>query len=496
MKRFMRLGAIMILVAAFAGVLSFGGSAGAADDATNPYFDSLTPAPYTTVPTGPVLIGAHVYSDAALSDVKLSLGGAQIEDIGSATDQSLAVSQQRVLTHGVYTATVVATDADGKIFKAQWDFVVSDNAQETEWFNGDGTPKADQINATMRSLVQAFRWHLYGLSWDGANHPDLPSHVGLSGTGEPLSPWVTGTTFDQSATTATLKSLVEAFRWHFWGISWDGQPHCDVPTHADCNNPQPPQSIDPWFTNTGAAIPANISATLRSLVEAFRWHFWGYSWDGQHHPDMPTHQLYSSSTPPASTPTEGSIAYQSNLTAFPPFTSRVGTVGAQTASGYSLTVVPNVSDGITIPNTNFGDASYSLTMRKLTTTGTAASCLMFRIAQTQTSVGFYQFCFQYSDNSLVSAYAMFTSGTSGNASPTQNNFARFDFNTALAASNWNTLKVIAQGNQFWFYVNGGYLGTATNTGTTAGAIGFAVYNGNGSDKETIEYTNVIVKNLQ
>jgi hypothetical protein len=81
---------------------------------------------------------------------------------------------------------------------------------------------------------------------------------------------------------------VEAFRWHFWGISWDSQPHPDIPTHAD--TVQGPQGLDPWFTANGQPIPQNITATLRSLVEAFRWHFWAFSWDGrQHSGDLPTH---------------------------------------------------------------------------------------------------------------------------------------------------------------------------------------------------------------
>ncbi|GBD17473.1 hypothetical protein HRbin26_02394 [bacterium HR26] len=86
----------------------------------------------------------------------------------------------------------------------------------------------------------------------------------------------------------SLKALVEAFRWHFYGQSWDGRPHPELPTHATVvTGPQP---IDPWFTADGRPIPQNISATLRSLVEAFRWHFWAYSWDGQQHStDIPTH---------------------------------------------------------------------------------------------------------------------------------------------------------------------------------------------------------------
>ncbi len=493
MKRFMRLGAVLVLIMAVASVVSFSGSAIAADDATNPYFDSLTPAPFSTVATGPVLIGAHAYSDAALSDVTLSLNGTHIQEIGSASDQMLAISQQSVLAAGVYTATVVATDANGKLFQAQWDFVVSDNAQETEWFNADGTPKADQINATIRSLVEAFRWHLYGLSWDGADHPDLPSHVGLTGTGDPLTPWVNGTTFDETNTNATLRSLVEAFRWHFWGISWDGSDHPDIPTHAD--SVQPPQSIDPWFTASGDPIPANITATLRSLVESFRWHFWGYSWDGAHHPDIPTHALYGSSTPPATAPTDGTTAFQSNLTDVTSFTSRLGSVGAPTADGFSLTVHPSIADGVTNTNTNFGDASYSLTMRKLTGGGDVAACLLFRVVDSEGG-GFYQYCFMYSGASVVGTHALFLTGSANTSNVTEDDVAQYSFGTPLAASDWNTLKVIAQGTQFWFYVNGSYLGTATHSGTSSGMVGFSMYNLDTQYDQTIEYTNLIIKNLQ
>ncbi len=497
MKRFMRLGAVLVLIMAVSAVVSAAGPASAADTTTtNPYFDSLTPAPYATVGVGPVLIGAHAYSDAALSDVTLQLNGSNIAELSSASEQMLAISQQRVLTAGVYTATVTATDADGKVFKAQWDFVVSNNSQESEWFNADGTPKADQINATMRSLVEAFRWHLYGQSWDGANHPDLPSHVGLTGTGAPLTPWVNGTTFDQANTDATLRSLVEAFRWHFWAISWDGTAHCDVPTHAVCQLPKPAQSIDPWFTASGDPIPANITATLRSLVESFRWHFWGYSWDGSHHPDMPTHAVYGGGTTPAGPPAEDGTAYQSNLTEIPAFTTRLGSVGTPTATGFSLTVHPNIADGVTNSNTDFGDGSYSLTMRKLTANGDAAACLLIRVVDTATGGGFYQYCFLYSGNSLTGSYAMFLAGAAGSSNVSEDDIAQFTLPTALTASDWNTLKVIAQGNQFWFYVNDQYLGMATHSGTASGSVGFSLYNLDSQNDQTIEYTNMTVKDLQ
>jgi len=253
---------------------------------THPIFDSLTPSPFSTVGPGAVHIATSAHSDSSIASIGFTVNGQKF------TSTTNSVSADVSLSQGTYTVGAVAIDQQGDSFTTTWDITVSSNSGDSEWFYANGQPNADQINATMRSLVEAFRWHLYGQSWDGANHPDLPTHGTQITKGSPLGDWVSGSSFDVNSTNATLRSLVEAFRWHFWGISWDGAAHCDVPTHANCGSPQPPQGIDPWFTSDGQPIAANISATLRSLVEAFRWHFWGYSWDGGDHADsMPTHGL-------------------------------------------------------------------------------------------------------------------------------------------------------------------------------------------------------------
>ncbi|MDI3340023.1 MAG: hypothetical protein QJR03_05780 [Sphaerobacter sp.] len=256
--------------------------------ASAPVFDQLTPAPFSRSAPGSVTIGVDVHSDSPIRSVTLTLNGQNLpEPPITVVGNSATARATRSLAAGVYSVTATATDADGDRYTAQWDFVVG-AAGESQWFTASGAPKPDQINATLRSLVEAFRWHLLGQSWDGAAHPEIPTH-GTTVTQAPaVGTWVTRDGFDQAATEATLRSLVESFRWHFWGVSWDGGDHADVPTHATQILPQ--QGIDPWFDEDGKPIRANIEATLRSLVEAFRWHFWGVSWDGQHHEsDMPTH---------------------------------------------------------------------------------------------------------------------------------------------------------------------------------------------------------------
>ena len=254
-----------------------------------PTLSNLTPEPYSTSAPGNVTISASATSDSAIKTLTLAVGSNTLAPTVTTDGDLTTATATTSLAAGTYTVTATAVDNDNDLFTAQWDIVVSSNQGDGEWFTADGTPKDDQINATIRSLVEAFRWHLYGQSWDANTTPDMPTHATSFSVGDPLSDWVTNGTFDAQATNATLKSLVEAFRWHFFAVSWDLRSHCEMPTHADCNSPLPPQHIDPWFDSNGNANPANITATLRSLVEAFRWHFWGHSWDGQQHFEMPTH---------------------------------------------------------------------------------------------------------------------------------------------------------------------------------------------------------------
>lgn len=247
-----------------------------------PVFTVLEPARYGRVGPGLVTVHAAAVSDSPVVELVVRVAGQEF------AVQSGELATGVTLGPGVYTAEAVARDQQGDTLRVLWDFVVSEDPGESVWFDGSGRPKAEQINATLRALVEAFRWHLYGMSWDGIDHRgDMPTHAEAIVPGEPVPTWVSGETFDQAATEATLRSLVEAFRWHFWGISWDGNPHGDVPTHA--GQVLPPEPVGPWFTPEGQPIRENIEATLRALNEAFRWHLYGATWDGYPHPELPTH---------------------------------------------------------------------------------------------------------------------------------------------------------------------------------------------------------------
>jgi V8-like Glu-specific endopeptidase len=249
---------------------------------SQPVFLVLEPVRYGRVGPGLVTVRVAAVSDTPVVEVIVRLAGREF------TAQSGELVSGLVLDPGNYTAEAIARDRNGRTLRVLWDFVVSDDPGESIWFDGNGRPKAEASNTTLRALVEALRWHLYGISWDGADHSAaVPTHASTPRPGEPVPVWVSEDGFDRAATEATLQELVEMSRWHLWGISWDGNPHSDVPTHAP--HVLPPEPVGPWFTPEGEPIRESIEATLRALNEAFRWHLFGASWDGYPHPEVPTH---------------------------------------------------------------------------------------------------------------------------------------------------------------------------------------------------------------
>ncbi len=247
-------------------------------------FSAVEPARWSTVFPGPVQVSATVISERPLAELIVRVAGQE------ARGTQPTVTLTAYLDPGNHLIEAIARDVDGRELRTVWDVVASWDLADGPWFDSRGQPRVEAINATARALVEAFRWHLYGMSWDGVDHRgDLPTHASQLRPGEPVPLLVTENGFDRQATEATLRALVEAFRWHLYGISWDGMPHPEVPTHA--TSVLPPEPVGPWFTPEGQPIPEEITRTLRSLVEAFRWHLYGATWDGQPRGDMPTHAV-------------------------------------------------------------------------------------------------------------------------------------------------------------------------------------------------------------
>jgi V8-like Glu-specific endopeptidase len=245
-------------------------------------FVAVEPARYATVLPGRVRVSVQVESERPLRELAVRVASYE------ARSNQPTVSLDAWLDPGNYTIEAVARDTSGRELRTIWDIVVSWDLGDTLWFDSQGRPKAEAVNATVRALVEAFRWHLYGTSWDGRDHRGaMPTHAQAVRPPEPVPVLVNADGFDREVTEATLRALVEAFRWHLYGISWDGALHSEVPTHAQ--RLLPPEPVDTWFTPEGQPIPEAITGTLRALQEAFRWHLYGATWDGTPRVDMPTH---------------------------------------------------------------------------------------------------------------------------------------------------------------------------------------------------------------
>lgn len=253
-----------------------------------PGFTSLTPGQSTTVGAGWRQFGATISSDANITEIILYINGERVTpSLNWQAGNKVTALASKDLSPGGYTVTMQAKDADGDNSFAQWDFTVG-AAGESQWFASNGAVKSASFNATVRSLVEAYRYHLYGQSWDGGRHNELPTHIATLTNAAPLRTWSPQDgSFDQQYTTSTLRSLVEAFRWHLYGMTWEPGSRPAMVTHA--SGLRGPDPIQPWFDSSGRPFKGNMEATLTSLVQAMRWHFWGYTWDGSRHPDIPTH---------------------------------------------------------------------------------------------------------------------------------------------------------------------------------------------------------------
>jgi hypothetical protein len=73
--------------------------------------------------------------------------------------------------------------------------------------------------------------------------------------------------------------------------------------------------------------------------------------------------------------------------------------------------------------------------------------------------------------------------------------ADFNFDPALHADGQHQLKVIAQGNRLWFFVDGNYLWTLQKSGPTGGTAGFWGYNAFNSVYQTLQFSYLTVKAL-
>ncbi len=61
---------------------------------------------------------------------------------------------------------------------------------------------------------------------------------------------------------------------------------------------------------------------------------------------------------------------------------------------------------------------------------------------------------------------------------------------------WNTLKIIAKGNQLWFVVNNTVLGSVTHDARSVGAVAVAVMNWDAEREAEFEFRNLRISDVR
>ena len=148
-------------------------------------------------------------------------------------------------------------------------------------------------------------------------------------------------------------------------------------------------------------------------------------------------------------------------------------------SGYVYTygVSPNLWSSIA-HITPFTNMDYQARMMRLGC-DTCSNNLIIRgtiAPQTGENLWNNAYLFQYTRNGSFSVFRVFN----GNAMPLQS----WTFSPAiLAGDEWNTLRVIASGNQLYFFINDTLLWTGTDTFFTTGKVGISMYVSNTTGDE-------------
>ena len=187
------------------------------------------------------------------------------------------------------------------------------------------------------------------------------------------------------------------------------------------------------------------------------------------------------------TPTEGSVLYQSTLLDWPTQTSADGAAFVA-GNTYHLQVS---AAGFFLPmftsEDTFGDVSAQVDARLVVGSGLSSACLLLRADVN--SGNDYALCLD-ADGKTSAVFEGFDS--SGNYFSNVL-LAQAPRGGTHAVTDWNTLKIIARGSDFWFFINGTLLGKATYAdGTATGAVGIYTYNDSDVSAE-FEYRDLTIK---
>ncbi|MEZ4522616.1 MAG: trypsin-like serine protease [Thermomicrobiales bacterium] len=195
-------------------------------------------------------------------------------------------------------------------------------------------------------------------------------------------------------------------------------------------------------------------------------------------------------TPGDNAPAEGEILYQTNLGDLPAVESQSGALGSPSASGAGYNIVgPAQSGAYAFDDVSFGDASYEVQVFSTADSGTVDGCLVVR----QTQAGAYHLCLAYELGQAQGSvsYYLDVSAESGGFV----DLGTFVFPTPRSAETPITLKIVTQGANHWFYVDGQLVGSATHGTGNTGGIGVAMICLDSTNVCSVGFTNLVVRAL-
>lgn len=137
----------------------------------------------------------------------------------------------------------------------------------------------------------------------------------------------------------------------------------------------------------------------------------------------------------------------------------------------------------------FTDFSVSVDLRMTTDTPSATGCVIARLQPVDLNHD-YALCLD-GGGGVTAIYEQFDAEGGYASEP----ILQGDFGLAGSAQEWNRLRIIARGGDFWFFVNDELIGSASHAGPAEGHAGIVV-NNYGETPTEFEFTNFVVRALE
>ncbi len=174
-------------------------------------------------------------------------------------------------------------------------------------------------------------------------------------------------------------------------------------------------------------------------------------------------------------PAVGELLAAADFSTWPEVETTFGDTGAPVEGGYEISNPPTGFLQL-IPEGSFDDAYYTLDARVTQTSGSGAACIVYRATPNEENPLFndfgYWFCFVYEGPNVVAVAVVYETV----AGFSELGGAQIPEPYPLA-SDWQQLGVAAQGQEFWFVVNGEVYGSIVHdVGPGSGQVGILTMN--------------------